>query len=87
MMGMMRILELLLFVYLMHFKYLKRGTALKKIRSIRLNIDKLKDITMDCEKNEDYYSFFKYSTLKWFLMSVYMKLTDSKSKAFKKKEL
>ena len=60
---------------------------LKKIREIRLSIDALKDITLDCEKNEDYYSFFKYSTLKWFLMSIYMKLTNSKSKAFKKKEL
>lgn len=87
MMGMMRILESMFLIYLMYFKYLKRGTMLKKIRHIRLNIDKLKDITMDCEKNEDYYSFFKYNVLKWFLMSVYMKLTESKSKVFKSKQL
>ena len=84
---MKRILDVLLFVYMTYFKHLKKGTTLKKIRSLRLNIDKLKDIVIDCETNADYYSFFKYSAIKWFLMSVYMKLPDSRSKEFKNKEL
>ena len=80
----MRLIEVIVRVYFIYYRYLKLGAKYKKVRDIRLKIDKLSDIVLDCEKNEDYYAFFRYSTVKWFYMSVYCLLVPIK--AFKKRK-